>query len=66
MLEINNIKRIHGCHVIVNGIVTSLKYYLRLLNDTFDFIEKYVILLENDTSIKFEHKEKWNEIVNSL
>lgn len=64
--EIDRIKSVHGCQVIVNGIIDSLKYYLRLLSDTFDFIECYVKLLEEDTAIKFEHKAKWNELVNSL
>lgn len=64
--EIENIKRIHGCQIIVNGVIMSLQYYLRLINDSFDFIEKYVNLLEKDTSIKFEHKIKWNELINSL
>lgn len=64
--EIEKIKNIHGCQVIVNGIIDSLKYYLRLLSDSFDFIEFYVKLLEKDTAIKFEHKQKWNELINSI
>ncbi len=60
--EIENIKRIHGCQVIVNGIIESLKYYFRLLNDSYDFIKYYLQLLEDDNSIKYEYKEKWNEL----
>lgn len=44
----------------------SLKYYLRLLENTFEFIDKYVNLLKNDTALKFEHKAKWNEIISRL
>ena len=65
-IEIERIKNIHGCHLIVNGIDKSLKYYLRLLNDTSDFIEKYVVLLENDKALKFEHKKRWNEIISDI
>jgi len=61
--EISRILKIHGCQVIINGIYPSLKYYLRLLNDTYDFIDNYVENLKQDTAIKFEHKMKWNEIV---
>jgi len=61
--EISRILKIHGCQVIINGIYPSLKYYLRFLNNTYDFIDSYVENLKQDTAIKFEHKMKWNEIV---
>jgi DNA (cytosine-5)-methyltransferase 1 len=61
--EISRISKIHGCQVIVNGIYPSLKYYLRLLKDTYDFIDNYVENFKKDKSIKYEHKLKWNEIV---
>jgi DNA (cytosine-5)-methyltransferase 1 len=64
--EIERIKRIHGCQVIINGIIQSLNYYLRLINDSFDFIDCYVYLLEKDTTIKFEHKKMWNDLVNTV
>ena len=61
--EIERIKTIHGCHLIVNGLTNSLKYYLRLLSDTSAFIANYVRLVEVDTALKFEHKTKWNDII---
>ena len=64
--EIDRIKNIHGCHVISNGLTHSLKYYLRLLSDTSEFIENYVNLIENDTALKFEHKKKWNTIISEM
>ena len=64
--EILKIKNIHGCQVITNGVIKSLEYYLRLLTNTKDFISFYVDLLENDSSIKFEHKAQWNKIVNNI
>jgi DNA (cytosine-5)-methyltransferase 1 len=64
--EIERIKNIHGCHVIANGLTNSLKYYLRLLSDTSEFIEKYVNLIENDTALKFEHKKEWNNIISQM
>ncbi|MFT4152788.1 hypothetical protein [Parafilimonas sp.] len=64
--EIQRIKNVHGCQVIANGIMPSLKYYLRLLDNTFEFIDNYVNLLEADTALKFEHKESWNKIISEL
>lgn len=64
--EIDRIKNIHGCHVIANGLTHSLKYYLRLLLDTSEFIENYVNLIENDTALKFEHKKQWNTIISEM
>lgn len=64
--EIDRIKNIHGCHVIANGLIHSLKYYLRLLSDTSEFIENYVNLIETDTALKFEHKKEWNTIISQM
>ena len=65
-IEIDRIKNIHGCHVIANGLIDSLKYYLRLLSDTSQFIAFYVGLIENDTALKFEHKKQWNSIISEM
>lgn len=64
--QVQGIKNVHGCQLIVNGVMPSLKYYLRLLNDPFEFIDRYVNLLETDIALKFEHKEKWNKIIGEL
>lgn len=64
--EIERIKNIHGCHVIANGLTNSLNYYLRLLSDTSEYIEKYVTLLENDSALKYEHKQQWNVIISEM
>lgn len=64
--EIRRIKNVHGCQVIVNGIMHSLKYYLRLLDNTFEFIDKYVNLIEEDRALKFEHKQIWNKLISEM
>lgn len=61
--EIARIGQIHGCQVIVNGVYDSLKYYLRLLADPAEFIDRYVDLMKIDESIKFQHKTMWNNVV---
>jgi DNA (cytosine-5)-methyltransferase 1 len=64
--EIQKIRNVHGCQIIVNGIMPSLKYYLRLLENTFEFIDHYVDLLETDTALKFEHKHRWHDLIGEL
>lgn len=61
--EVKRIRQIHGCQVIVNGVYSTLKYYLRLMCDPAEFIDFYVELLKNDATIKFQHKTAWNDIV---
>ncbi|MCD6569036.1 DNA methyltransferase [bacterium] len=64
---IEKIKKEHGCEVIVNGIVPSLKYYLRLLRNPNEFIARYTKNLESEfsktTEIKRQHIETWRKIV---
>ncbi|WP_288644462.1 DNA methyltransferase [uncultured Helicobacter sp.] len=61
--QIEKIKNEHGCQVIVNGVLPSIKYYLCLIENLDEFIENYSHLLEIDTELKREHKIKWNEIL---
>jgi DNA (cytosine-5)-methyltransferase 1 len=65
-VEIQRIKNVHGCQLIVNGIMPTLRYYLRLLANTFEFIDNYVNLLEIDQALKFEHKERWNGLISEM
>lgn len=60
--EIENIRHRHGCQVIVNGVYSTLRYYLRLLKDPAEFIERYVELLQSDEDVKYPHQMAWNEI----
>ena len=62
--RIESIQSEHGCQVIVNGVFDTLKYYLRLLDNTDEFIYNYVKTLEKNTEINFEHKIAWNRIIN--
>lgn len=60
--KIAAIKALHHCQLIANGVIPSLKYYLRLLADPSHVLPKYVALLSTDKSIKHEHREIWNKI----
>lgn len=61
--KIMQISNNHGCQVIVNGVYSTLKYYLRLLSDPADFIERYVELLRTDENVKYPHQQGWNQII---
>ncbi|MGC9505230.1 hypothetical protein [Baaleninema sp.] len=45
----------HGCQVIVNGIIPTLKYYLRLISSLDDFVHRYSDLVQ-----KFSSKRQRN------
>jgi DNA (cytosine-5)-methyltransferase 1 len=61
---------LHPCQIIVNGVIPSLKYYLRLLNHPEEFLNEYRKCLEAEfkrsSGIKKEHLEVWHEIINGL
>jgi len=60
------IKKESGIEIIVNGLINSLNYYLRLLVDPNEFLKAYgETLLEEyskNSTIKNNHVEHWNEI----
>lgn len=63
---IEDVKKTHGCQIVINGVLPTIQYYLRLLSDVEIFINSYSILIQEDTELKSCHKKKWNEIVLGL
>ena len=61
--RVANFRRSNGCEIIVNGVLETLKYYIRLLPDPFDFTQRFVRLLESDPDLGYEHRVAWNELV---
>ncbi len=65
--KVEEIKIEHGCVVIVNVLIPSLKYYLRLLKDPSTFIDNYTKNLKKEfsktTEIKEQHIKAWKKIV---
>ena len=57
------VKEKHGCQLIVNGLLHTLKYYLRLISNPRRFLNEYIELVENDTEIKIVHKNKLEELL---
>lgn len=62
---VSNVKRKHGCQIIINGLLPTIKYYLRLLSSLSIFIRTYSKLIEKDTELQKKHKLVWNEIVSN-
>lgn len=53
----------HGCQIIINGLIPTIKYYLRLITNLEHFVNKYSELVQKDTELQVEHKIKWNELI---
>lgn len=66
MQEIEKYKKVHPCQIIVNGVIPSLKYYMRLISSPQDIIDEYTKWLEVEyqraSGIKREHLRFWQEI----
>lgn len=54
-----------GCQVIANGLVRTLWYYLRLLDDPSVVLTNYQRLLESDLDIQPGLKVSWNKILSA-
>lgn len=53
----------HGCQIIINGLLPTIKYYLRLITDLKTFVERYSLAVQNDKELQVEHKKFWNELI---
>lgn len=59
---INETRETHGCQIIVNGIMNTIKYYLRLIVSLEEFLKYYIRLVEDDQELKTEHKSKLQDL----
>ena len=64
--EIEKYRKILSCEIVVNGVIPSLKYYMRLINDPQNIVDEYTKWLEFEyqraSGIKREHLRVWQEI----
>ncbi|MCK5743054.1 MAG: hypothetical protein KAH48_12645 [Chlorobi bacterium] len=63
---IEEVKEEHGCQIVINGLIPTLKYYMRLISDLEIFIDLYSKSIENDTELKAIHKTVWNQLLEEL
>lgn len=55
-------RRSNGCEIIVNGVLDTIKYYLRLIDSPATFINLYATLVESDADLDYEHRLAWNAV----
>lgn len=60
---VRDVATVSGCQLIINGVLPTIKYYMRLLSSPSAFAEAYARLVFTDESVKFEHRERWNSLV---
>ena len=65
-LVVQRVFKEHGCQVIVNGVLPTIKYYLRLISDPKKMIRNYSRLLIDDPATRTSHVSKWKEILDTL
>ena len=63
--KVNKIRSKHGCEVIINGVFTTLKCFLRL-TDSKLFLKNYVDQMVLDDALKYEHKKAWSDLCSDL
>lgn len=66
LVEVENVKKLLGCQMIVNGVIPSIKYYLRLLSNPGAVLPVYAEVLATDGAVGFEHRDIWNKIATGI
>ena len=56
----------NGCEIIVNGVIETIAYYLRLLPNTTEFIANYASLVEADDDTDYNHRIAWNKLCSRI
>jgi DNA (cytosine-5)-methyltransferase 1 len=67
---IKSFKQNDGCEIVINGVLPTIKYYLRLIEDLEEFISTYTQNLEKiyqeSSFVSEEHINVWFDLLNSL
>ncbi len=66
MTKINKLKTEHGCQLIVNGLIPTLKYYMRLITNINVLLIKITENILQDTELKVEHKKNWKKTLDEI
>ena len=62
-IEIDHIRELFNCQIIINGVIPSIKFYLRMLKHPSMIFPEYISLLASDKAIGHEHRSVWNDLV---
>lgn len=60
---IRNVSLKHGCQIINNGLLPTIKYYLRLISNLNLFVSLYSKYISIDKELQFVHKTYWNKMI---
>lgn len=60
---VNEVEEKHGCQIIINGLLTTIEYYLRLIKNLSEFVSIYTEEVQNDNELQKVHKLKWKELI---
>jgi DNA (cytosine-5)-methyltransferase 1 len=60
--KVHKLKEEHGCQLIINGLLPTLKYYLRLIENLEEFLDQFTKSVLADKELKVIHKARWVEI----
>ena len=55
-------RRSNGCEIIVNGVLDTINYYLRLIDSPAMFVNRYTALIEKDADLSYQHRVAWNAV----
>ncbi|MFH1407507.1 MAG: hypothetical protein ABIG91_00495 [Patescibacteria group bacterium] len=59
-----------GCEIVVNGVLPTIRYYLRLINTPKDFVLQYtnnlIYFYENSSLILKDHIDAWKTLSSDL
>lgn len=54
---VTRIREKNGCHLILNGIIQTLRYYLRLISSKREFLNNFITTIQNDPELHIQHKK---------
>jgi DNA (cytosine-5)-methyltransferase 1 len=63
MEKVHELKSEHGCQLILNGLLPTLKYYLRLIDNTEEFLNLFTTSVFEDKELKHIHKKTWEDLL---
>ncbi len=70
MREIEQYAALNRCQILINGVIPSLNYYLRMIDNPSKIIEVYTQILKAEhrrpNGIKREHLEVWQQICRNV
>ena len=65
-IALQDVRQETGCEVIANGLIPTLRYYLRLIANKDQFLEEYTKLVLEDQDVREPQRVLWSTILVEL